>query len=95
MNLDDNQKEILIQKLQAIWPEPRNCTICRENDWIIVDKIYEIREFYGGSFVIGGTGAILPIVAVICKICGHTIFFNAISLGLVEPQKQQEVRDDK
>jgi hypothetical protein len=94
MNLEDNQKEILIQKLQTVWSEPRDCPICRKNDWTIVDKIYEIREFYEGNFVIGGGGAIFPLIAVVCKVCGYTLFFNAILLGIVKADLK-EVSNDK
>jgi hypothetical protein len=93
MSLEDTQKEILFQKLKKTWHEPRNCPICHKNDWAIMDKIYEIREFHGGGFVIGG-GAILPVICIVCKICGYTIFFNAILLGIVPPEKK-EVTDDE
>jgi len=87
MQLDDHQKQELMNILSAQWKEPRVCPVCKQQKWSIVDKIFELREFHGGNLVVGGS--VLPIVVAICGNCGYTVFFNAISLGIVQPQKKE------
>ena len=60
------------------------CDICDSPDWILNDKIFELREFQGGNLVIGGQSSVFPVITLSCKKCGKTFFFNAIALGLIE-----------
>jgi hypothetical protein len=55
-----------------------------------MEKVWEFREFQGGDFAIGGGQPVLPIVALMCNVCGHTIFFNAIAVKAVQRSNSQE-----
>jgi hypothetical protein len=44
--------------------------------------IYELREFHGGNMVIGGNSSIVPLVPVTCKVCGNTVLFNPLIVGI-------------
>ena len=87
MKINDSQKEILQRKLATLWPLPRRCSICKNDDWLISDTIYEVREFQVLSF--SQPASTIPFVTVLCAKCGHQIFFNAIQIGLVESDKKQ------
>lgn len=52
--------------------------------------MYELREFHGGSMVIGGS-ALIPIVPVTCDNCGNTVLINGIMAGVVD----REAKDNE
>ena len=86
MKLNEDQKRKLLEKLSLL--KGSKCPICGATVWIINDTIFEMREFQDGNLVIGGGTAILPVIPVTCKKCGHTVFFNALSLGLIQSKNE-------
>lgn len=76
----DNAFEWLNTHWQAEWI----CSICGSDDWLVHDEAVEVRAFGQGRF--STAGSIFPLLTVICSTCGHTLFFNALIAGLVEPQ---------
>jgi len=88
MKLDKQQREEVLRYLGEKWKKPSQCPVCQHTDWGITETTFEIREFLGGSISVGG-GSITPIIVVTCDNCGNTLFFNAISLGIVKrPEKE-------
>jgi len=86
--LTEEQKRILSERLTHL--REISCQSCGSKNWIASEKIFEMREFRGGNLVIGGNSAVLPVVPVTCAECGQTIFFNALSLGLLNSKKDNE-----
>ncbi|MFA5015018.1 MAG: hypothetical protein WC549_05705 [Actinomycetota bacterium] len=80
MKLNEEQKITVSDKLSFLKKSP--CFICKSNNWIISDKIFEIREFLGGALQVSGDTSILPLISVTCSKCGNVIFFNALTLGV-------------
>jgi len=80
--------------LDTHWTGSHNCPICQSTNWALMGKAWELREFQGGDFVIGGQ-PILPVVALMCNVCGYTIFFNAIAVGAVDRPTSQEEQDEQ
>lgn len=73
------------QWLETKWPpHRRTCPICATNTWNIENMIAEMRQFSGGSFVIGAGVGIFPLLVVTCINCGHVLLFNAMMAGLVK-----------
>jgi hypothetical protein len=70
----------LIDYLSAKW-QNRACPMCGARQWSVQEKSYELREFHGGSLVVGGS-AIIPVIPVICGNCGNTILVNSILAGI-------------
>jgi hypothetical protein len=81
MNLSEQQSKTLLDHLKKTWVPPVTCPICHSNDWQVGPQVYELREFHGGSMVIGGS-ALVPIVPVICKVCGNVILINPLIAGI-------------
>jgi hypothetical protein len=90
----DIDKRKVGQWLETHWTGSHRCPICQGSNWTLMDKAWELREFQGGSFVIGGQ-PILPVVALMCNVCGYTILFNAIAVGAVERPAPQEEQDER
>jgi predicted nucleic-acid-binding Zn-ribbon protein len=63
------------------------CPGCGTNDWALDQTIYDVKsynppgtqQFYGNQ----GQPGPMPMVAILCKKCGHVRFFSAITLGIV------------
>lgn len=66
-----------------------NCPWCREIKWSIMDDVVEIRPFSGGSLNIGV--AVYPCVMLLCNVCGYSMLFNAIQVGVVKSDKKSDV----
>jgi hypothetical protein len=82
-----------VQKwINDYWRESKNCQICGSNDWLLLDNVWELRDFRGGDVASGGP--VLPVVALMCNVCGHTLFFNAIAVRAVERPASREGKDE-
>jgi hypothetical protein len=80
MSKADSEK--IIKYLQEKWAG-RPCPMCGNAGWSVQDSVFELREFHGGSMVIGGS-ALIPVVPVACNNCGNTVLINAIVAGVVD-----------
>lgn len=87
MKLTEDQKNKVIETLSGFLGSP--CNVCQGKEWILNDTIFELREFQKGSLVIGGKSSVFPVITVVCKSCGNTLFFNAIPLGLIKKDNDQ------
>lgn len=79
-NIDSDK---LIKHLTGKW-QGRNCPMCNQGNWNVSDKIFELREYNGGSMVIGGNSPIVPIIPVTCDNCGNVLMVNAIVAQVLE-----------
>jgi hypothetical protein len=82
----DQQREQIrartVEWLDKRWPLPRACPIDGNTNWAIGDVI-EAPLDQGGSVIVGGPTYLF--VPVSCTTCGHTYLFNAIQIGVFEP----------
>lgn len=78
-NIDQDK---LINILNEKWGN-RPCNMCGTGNWIVSDKVFELREFNNGDLIIGG-GPITPLVTITCSGCGNTILLNPIVIGLLD-----------
>lgn len=85
-NKIDRQK--FVDHINKKWKGGISCPVCKENDWIINDHLLELRVFNQGSFVVGGP--LIPIASITCNNCGYIMHFNAIKIGLLEPENQDK-----
>lgn len=85
MKLTQEQISTVLAKLNEYKDNRRPCSICGNNEWVLSDILFEIREFNGGNLTIGGEAVLMPLMTVSCKRCGHTRFINAIKMGVVPP----------
>lgn len=88
MKLTDIQANDVIQKLNQVSPSGFVCPVCGNKNWGINNIVTESREFQFGNFILGGDSALVPYITITCNNCAHTLFFNAIQLGIVNPNQE-------
>ncbi|TAK03584.1 hypothetical protein EPO34_00265 [Patescibacteria group bacterium] len=89
MVFNDEQKKKFVQHLDSVW-EKQNCWICSSDNWTILDKAFQVTEFFPGSLLTAGK--VMPFVALVCNKCGNTLFLNAYKVGVlkVEPTEVEK-----
>jgi predicted Zn-ribbon and HTH transcriptional regulator len=95
MTLDRKKQEIFIKKLQEIKPDIE-CPMCHNRSWEANNTIFELREFLGGKTVQAGVKEVTsyPVIPLCCSKCGYTYFINAIKIGVLEPQKMGDTKNE-
>ena len=89
MKLSETQKKLLSERLKERGVGASSCHVCGRGPWVVSDAIFELREFQGGSLVIGGDARILPVVPMTCQYCGTTTFLNALHWGILTELDQK------
>ncbi len=88
MNKEETKIVERIKKyLNVKAPMGISCNVCQHRNWEIIPKISEISEFHSRSAM--GAPFRIPIIPVMCVNCSNTLFFNAIRLKLVPPDKEE------
>jgi hypothetical protein len=93
MKLNKEQQDKLIEKLNQFWKN-KTCEVCGQQNWMIDDTLFELREFHGGRTVLG-SGAIKPLITISCTSCGNTKMMNAIQMELVDPKNPEGVTKEE
>lgn len=83
---DEEKQKKVTTWLENKWPN-KVCDICNSQNWSVVDFISAPSRYEKG-LVLGGK--IAPQITVVCNNCGNTKFFNAVVIGLIEPEKKIE-----
>ena len=77
----------VVSWLNTQWKGDKACPVCKHNDWAVGPRVLELREFHGGTFVVGST-LIQPLVVLTCQVCGHVLLFSASAVGLWPPAEK-------
>lgn len=82
MKLSKENHSKITEHIAKKWSSPAVCQVCKSNSWTVSQEVLELREFHGGSMVLGNNSAIYPIVPITCGSCGNTVLFNPLVAGL-------------
>ncbi|MFA5753995.1 MAG: hypothetical protein WCX77_04130 [Candidatus Paceibacterota bacterium] len=85
MTLNGEQQKIVLEKLKYFIH--KSCDVCSGKEWVLSPTIFEVREFSGGGFETGGKNQVFPLIALSCKSCGYTHYFNTILMGITPKQE--------
>jgi hypothetical protein len=80
-------KEKVAKWINTYWTGPKKCPICQDQKWVLLDNVWELRKYQDGTLVVGGP--VLPVVVMMCNVCGHSILFNAIAIGALEKENER------
>ncbi len=84
-------REKAIKWLNEKWKGDKLCPVCKTNSWDLPEILGEVRQFQGGGLVVGGP--VFPVFPLTCKTCGHTLFFNALVMGIIQPEAKEETKE--
>lgn len=84
--LSTYQKGLLDDWLDERWTGHSDCPICEKNAWTTSKYIVSPPIFMGKTFEFGGPQ--YPQIMVICTYCGHTLYFNAMIIGLLASDEE-------
>lgn len=83
--------------LEQKWSGDHTCSVCGKTDWYISPHYVAapVTSKSGEGVIFGGE--FYPHVSIICANCSHTVFFNAIMMGLVKSleDKTSEVENGR
>ena len=83
--LTEEEKTKINQWLKDKWREPMICPISKDNNWMIGNGAVVPINMTKNGPKLGGN--VFPQIMLICKTCGHTLFFNAVMIGIFPPTK--------
>jgi hypothetical protein len=72
----------IVEYLKEKWEGTPRCPFCHHDSWLVSDKVFELREYHGGTLVVGGV-SLVPVIPVTCSHCAYVVFVNALVAGLV------------
>ena len=95
-NLPDDQgklteanKTTAREWLQNKWTGDSRCTVCKQNNWSVGDHtVAAVTVNDQGAAIFAGP--MYPHVMLICMNCGHTMFFNAALMEVLESIAKQK-----
>ena len=87
MTLTEDQKQTIAKKLNEFKNERSACDICGSEEWNILDNLWVVMETPDPSKKGEQPIRAIPMVAVMCKKCGHIHFLNSLMFG-INPSQQ-------
>ncbi len=86
--LTKEQKKTITDWLIEKWGPEGECYVCKTSDWPIGKDLVTPTLFSEKGLWAGGTA--YQQVIIVCTNCGHTVHFNAITIGLLESNIERE-----
>lgn len=84
--LTEEQKEKVVAWIRKHGQANITCVICGHRNWAVGDHIVAPAIYSEGGIVLGGTA--YPTVMLICNHCAHTIYINAVLMGLLPSTRE-------
>jgi hypothetical protein len=76
--LGPEELKLVQQRLAQYWsPGPVLCPVTHDTNWEIMQFVMTPVAATGMGLVLGGP--ILPVVSIVCRSCGYTMFFSAVT----------------
>ena len=82
--LTEQEKNRAIELISTKGNRSPACSVCGTRGWQLADHLVQPISQGAEGLFFGGTA--YPQVMLICRKCSHTLFFNAVALGLIPPE---------
>lgn len=89
---EDERQKLRLWLIEHAKGTQIQCPICKSLGWDIQPHIVEQPVRVPGQTVLGG--AVYPFGLMMCRVCGHTLFINAIKAGLVLSDEEEKAKLD-
>lgn len=87
--LSDDDRKKVVQWITRFRPGVMNCPICGSPNWTVGGHLVQpVTLGSGNSLMLGGVS--YPQAMLISDPCGHTLFLNAVVMGLVSPGAEKK-----
>ena len=73
------------------WQDPVICPVCKQTDWSLTSHLVNVQRF--ATDADASNAPICPHIIITCKFCAHSMFFNAVQIGVVVPPARQRASD--
>ena len=73
------------------WKEPVICPVCKTTDWSLSSHLANVQRF--ATDANASNTPTYPHIIITCKSCAHSIFFNAVQIGIAAPPARQRGSD--
>jgi hypothetical protein len=64
------------------WKDPVICPVCKTTDWSLSSHLVNIQFATDAN---ASNTPTYPHIIITCKFCAHSIFFNAVQIGIAAP----------
>ena len=65
------------------WKAPVTCPVCKTSEWTVAPHVVNLQRHAIDASV--GNTVSYPHIVVTCKSCAHSMFFNAVQIGVSVP----------
>jgi hypothetical protein len=65
------------------WKDPVICAVCKTTDWSLTSHLVNVQRF--ATDANASNPPTYPHIIVTCKLCAHSMFFNALQIGIAAP----------
>jgi hypothetical protein len=90
--LSDAEKKTIAENLAKVSNGGHfKCPVCQQSDWLIGELVVAPVRF-GGGMSLGGD--VYPLAMVICQVCSHTIFMNALRMGITFQKAEEKTEEE-
>ena len=73
------------------WQDPVICPVCKKTDWLLTSHLVNVQRF--ATDADASNAPICPHIIITCKFCAHSMFFNAVQIGVAAPPARQRASD--
>ena len=73
------------------WQDPVICPVCKKTDWSLTSHLVNVQRFATNADA--SNAPICPHIIITCKFCAHSMFFNAVQIGVAAPPARQRASD--
>ncbi len=84
--LTEEEKQKILAWLESHEKQPRVCQLCGSTNWLLAEHVVQPLRY--GPQIYGGVA--YPQIMLISQPCGHTLYVNAVMIGLYPPSATQE-----
>jgi hypothetical protein len=65
------------------WQDPVICPVCKKTDWSLTPHLVNVQRF--ATDANASNPPACPHIIITCKFCAHSMFFNAVQIGIAAP----------
>lgn len=82
--LSQEENDKVVRYMAEKFPVGLHCPCCHSNDWNLEQHTMTAVPMGPDQLKVFGHLTVYPQIALLCSVCGHNVFFSAISIGLYE-----------